>query len=191
MTLKKDTPCQGGCGKFRSVLFSDSPADWLCNDCRTKRTHYVYGSGEHGCLYDNCGATETFQDAVDSLAETFELGRTRKSRLLANRYLELRPADGAAYCEISECSCLRPWDHSEIDEPENWPDYPQPISCDQCQMLSINGIACHETGCPNMGARWDSESGEWIKQRKCFTCGYTVDADSECCNGETDDEAEG
>ena len=148
------------------------------------RKHFIYGSGEHGCLYDNCGATETFQDAVDSLAETFELGRTRKSRLLANRYLELRPADGAAYCEISECSCLRPWDHSEIDEPENWPDYPQPISCDQCQMLSINGIACHETGCPNMGARWDSESGEWIKQRKCFDCGCTVDADDECCNGE-------
>ena len=58
------------------------------------------------------------------------------------------------------------------------------VKCDRCQMLSINGIACHETGCPNMGARWDSESGEWIKQRKCFTCGYTVDADDECCNGE-------
>ena len=67
-------------------------------------------------------------------------------------------------------------------------DYPQPISCDQCQMLSINGIACHETGCPNMGARWNAESGEWIKQRKCFDCGSTVDADSECCNGEEDTE---
>jgi hypothetical protein len=60
------------------------------------------------------------------------------------------------------------------------------VSCDQCEMLSINGIACHETGCPNMGARWDSESGEWIRQRKCFECGCTVDADSECCNGEED-----
>jgi hypothetical protein len=36
MTLTKDTPCQGGCGKVRSILCSDSPADWLCNDCRTK-----------------------------------------------------------------------------------------------------------------------------------------------------------
>ena len=32
------------------------------------------------------------------------------------------------------------------------------------------------TGCPNMGARWDAESGEWIKQRKCFECGCTVNA---------------
>lgn len=39
MTLTKDTPCQGGCGKVRSILYSDSPTDWLCNDCRTKRTH--------------------------------------------------------------------------------------------------------------------------------------------------------
>ena len=36
MTLKRDTPCQGGCGKVRSILFSDSPADWLCYDCRTR-----------------------------------------------------------------------------------------------------------------------------------------------------------
>lgn len=26
------------------------------------------------------------------------------------------------------------------------------MSCDQCQMLSINGHNCHETGCPNQGA---------------------------------------
>jgi hypothetical protein len=23
------------------------------------------------------------------------------------------------------------------------------MNCDQCEMLSINGMACHETGCPN------------------------------------------
>jgi len=41
MTLKHDTPCQGGCGKVRSILYSDSPADWICNECRTKRPRYV------------------------------------------------------------------------------------------------------------------------------------------------------
>ena len=56
------------------------------------------------------------------------------------------------------------------------------MSCDQCQMLSINGVPCHETGCPNMGARWGAESGEWIKQRECFECGCTVDTDDPCCN---------
>lgn len=34
---EKDTPCQGGCGKRRSVIHSDDPKDWLCNDCRTKK----------------------------------------------------------------------------------------------------------------------------------------------------------
>ena len=58
------------------------------------------------------------------------------------------------------------------------------MHCNQIEMLSINGVACHETGCPNMGARWDRESEEWIKQRKCFECGFTFDADTDCCNAE-------
>jgi hypothetical protein len=56
------------------------------------------------------------------------------------------------------------------------------VYCDQCQMLAINGVACHETGCPNMGARWDRENDCWIVQRECFECGCTVDADDPCCS---------
>jgi hypothetical protein len=56
------------------------------------------------------------------------------------------------------------------------------ITCDRCQMLSINGIACHETGCSNMGSRWDGST--WIKQRECRVCGYTCDADAECCESD-------
>lgn len=63
------------------------------------------------------------------------------------------------------------------------------MRCDQCEMLSINGVPCHETGCPNMNARWDGE--EWIRQRECFTCGCTVDADlpgyPSCCALDDDD----
>ncbi len=36
-------------------------------------------------------------------------------------------------------------------------------SCDSCQMLSINGRPCHETGCP---ASWRDVTKE------CFECGY-------------------
>lgn len=32
------------------------------------------------------------------------------------------------------------------------------MSCDACQMVAINGIATHETGCPNT-------------PRECFECG--------------------
>jgi hypothetical protein len=49
-------------------------------------------------------------------------------------------------------------------------------------MLAINGVACHETGCPNMGARWDRENDCWVKQRECFECGCPVDADDPCCS---------
>ena len=69
-----------------------------------------------------------------------------------------------------------------------WIDAPLPVRCDQCQLLMINGVCCHETGCPNMGARWDKENGEWIRQRKCFECGCTVDRDDPCCNAEPEPE---
>lgn len=61
------------------------------------------------------------------------------------------------------------------------------LSCDQCEMLSINGVACHERGCPNMGARFDAQEARWIKQRECFTCGFMVDRDDPCCDAPFDD----
>lgn len=77
--------------------------------------------------------------------------------------------------ETEHCSnCNRViWEH---DAPS--------MHCDQCEMLSINGVACHETGCPNMGARWDADDGVWVKQRVCLDCGCTVDRDDPCCQGE-------
>ncbi len=52
-------------------------------------------------------------------------------------------------------------------------------SCDQCQMLSINGVPCHELGCPSA---WRDE------KRKCKWCGseftpenrYQVTCDESC-----------
>jgi hypothetical protein len=54
-------------------------------------------------------------------------------------------------------------------------------------MLSINGVPCHETGCPNAASRWDADAQLWVKQRTCDVCGYDCDADTECC---VDEEAE-
>lgn len=62
------------------------------------------------------------------------------------------------------------------------------ISCDCCELMRINGMLCHETGCQYQGARYSSERG-WIQQRKCFECGCTVDADDPCCNAEYEDDA--
>ena len=58
------------------------------------------------------------------------------------------------------------------------------IRCNQCEIARINGVICHETGCQNTNARYDADSGEWIKQYECRECGNMVDAGSECCNGE-------
>lgn len=51
--------------------------------------------------------------------------------------------------------------------------------CDQCQLLRINGVVCHEIGCPNMGKRW--QDGEWVRYRECFICGCDV-RDGETCD---------
>ena len=59
-----------------------------------------------------------------------------------------------------------------------------PMTCNQCQMVSINGIPCHEHGCPNSRSRYDATTGEWIKQRVCFDCGCTVDAEDACCQSD-------
>ena len=31
------------------------------------------------------------------------------------------------------------------------------MHCDQCEMVSINGVACHEFGCPNRYKKWNPE----------------------------------
>jgi|HubBroStandDraft_1064217.scaffolds.fasta_scaffold34755_8 hypothetical protein len=67
-------------------------------------------------------------------------------------------------------------------------DWYRRVHCDQCQMLAINGVACHEIGCPNMGARWDRGDQAWVKQRECFDCGCTVDADDPCCSAREEEE---
>ena len=55
------------------------------------------------------------------------------------------------------------------------------MKCNQCQMLSINGVTCHETGCPNQNSRWDEDTEEWIRQYECFYCGFMVDEGETCC----------
>ena len=55
------------------------------------------------------------------------------------------------------------------------------MNCDQCQMLSINGAACHETGCPNARKEWNDVIQEWVKVHKCRECGCTFEDGKSCC----------
>lgn len=35
------------------------------------------------------------------------------------------------------------------------------MRCNQCESLYINGVFCHETGCPNTHKIYDKEEQEW------------------------------
>lgn len=91
------------------------------NDTKPAK-HFIALSGDHDCIPDYCQAYVTRQEAVDSLAEMFDLGRTRKARLAHDGYLELskQRGDGAEYAEITACDCGQPWQHGDDDGPENW-----------------------------------------------------------------------
>lgn len=56
------------------------------------------------------------------------------------------------------------------------------ISCDQCTAAMINGVFCHETGCPN--SRKVFWMDEWITPVKCGECGAVFmdeDGAAMCC----------
>ena len=55
------------------------------------------------------------------------------------------------------------------------------VCCDRCDMVSVDGHACHQVGCPNDSARWDRDTESWVQQRECRDCGCTVDHDDPCC----------
>jgi hypothetical protein len=42
----------------------------------------------------------------------------------------------------------------------DWQRALNPMHCDQCEAARINGIFCHETGCPNQKKTWLPERGE-------------------------------
>ena len=58
------------------------------------------------------------------------------------------------------------------------------LHCDQCEMLSINGIPCHEIGCPNAKKMWDPEQEEWVTLVECSRCGeeYYLECGHECAD---------
>jgi len=54
------------------------------------------------------------------------------------------------------------------------------MKCNQCQMLSINGVPCHECGCPNLRKTWVPEREEWVRYVECPECGFDVELGETC-----------
>ena len=62
------------------------------------------------------------------------------------------------------------------------------VKCDQCNLIMINGIVCHESSCPNMNKEYIN--GEWIEFYDCSICGYPIKEGEICsCNEEALEEA--
>jgi hypothetical protein len=64
--------------------------------------------------------------------------------------------------------------------------------CDQCNYLFINGIGCHEIGCPNQGAIQCECCKETVRRREVY---YANDWDGiklckECATRQAEYEAE-
>ena len=38
------------------------------------------------------------------------------------------------------------------------------MNCDQCEAMRINGVFCHEHGCPNQRKVWNVELGDWVDE---------------------------
>jgi hypothetical protein len=63
------------------------------------------------------------------------------------------------------------------------------MRCGQCEMLSINGTATHEHGCPNSRKTWIEERGEWVLFLECRECGSEVESGTVCdCQEPTEDD---
>lgn len=55
------------------------------------------------------------------------------------------------------------------------------MGCDACELLVINGVTCHETGCPRTNA-----------DRECRECGDTLERHEVCtCERDTDEYYDG
>ena len=77
-------------------------------------THYIAMAGLHGCLPQTCEVYETYDEAVDALADLHELGDRRRRELRRDGSLELNlHRDGNEYCEIEERDCATPSVHSD------------------------------------------------------------------------------
>jgi len=76
--------------------------------------HFIGMAGLHGYLPQTCGSYDTYDLAVDGLADIHDLGKRRRRELKKHGRLELNLHwDGNEYCEIVACDCDDPTTHDD------------------------------------------------------------------------------
>ena len=76
--------------------------------------HYIACGGLHGCICTHSQAYDDYSDAVNDLANTYDLQKAEVERLAEEGYIYLSlQRDGNEYCEIIECDCEDPTTHDD------------------------------------------------------------------------------
>lgn len=52
------------------------------------------------------------------------------------------------------------------------------MTCDSCEALMINGVFCHERGCPNTDKIY--RDGDWVAVYECRECGGMIEKGERC-----------
>jgi hypothetical protein len=98
---------------------------------------------------------------VDTVLVIKANGHTREFHFDSEYAAEFRSKDGTMYAKGLKDMAEKVIDEMELEEWEEfWPTNKN-RGCDQCEMVSIQGLPCHESGCPNA----------WQRQTLCKNCG--------------------
>jgi hypothetical protein len=52
--------------------------------------------------------------------------------------------------------------------------------CNQCEAAVINGVFCHENGCPNTRKTYIADRDQWVLFVECRECGCEIEAGEQC-----------
>jgi hypothetical protein len=76
-------------------------------------THYIGMAGLHGCMPQTINSYDSIRDAAEGLQNIHGFGKGKLAELKRNLYLEMNiNRYGNEYCEIIECDCESPEQHS-------------------------------------------------------------------------------
>ncbi len=67
------------------------------------------------------------------------------------------------------------------------------MKCNQCNPVMINGVFCHESGCPNQGKKWNNDTQEFMTVYACQECGseyFYPESIESCCQPIEEEEEE-
>jgi hypothetical protein len=165
---------------FRLDLYATERTDWRG---QTVLAYEFYDQGE--LIFkgeDFAGSPMHADDSDESVAALLSFLSLRPGDTDAE-YLESYTPAQMAWCEDrGEELSMHAYDLEHVDEEaaeraeteaarvlaeEDEAAERRVLGCDQCEVLSINGVACHETGCPR--AHIDPATGRFYT-RRCRWC---------------------